>query len=196
MDSGRSPAPAPQCADCGAAVERAPGRRPPARCPDCTRARKRERQAQRHRERWATDPEYRARYAQRQRERHADPEYRARENQRLREKRATDHEFRARENQRQRERYASDPEYRSYKQEFNRRRQQRSGTRLRDLVPLIVRQGALCPLCGERLPASATDIEIDHIVPVARGGSEEEQNLQAVCKPCNRRKGANNGARC
>jgi hypothetical protein len=41
-----------------------------------------------------------------------------------------------------------------------------------------------CAACG-----SADELVIDHIIPVARGGSCEQSNLQALCAPCNRQKG-------
>lgn len=41
-----------------------------------------------------------------------------------------------------------------------------------------------CAHCG-----SADRLEIDHIIPVSRGGKTELQNLQPLCKPCNLRKG-------
>lgn len=31
---------------------------------------------------------------------------------------------------------------------------------------------------------------VDHIVPLARGGPDTEENLQLLCRPCNLRKGA------
>lgn len=34
-------------------------------------------------------------------------------------------------------------------------------------------------------------MEVDHIVPWSRGGSDELYNLQPLCKPCNRNKKAN-----
>jgi hypothetical protein len=35
-------------------------------------------------------------------------------------------------------------------------------------------------------------MEVDHIIPWSRGGSDDYHNLQPMCKPCNRNKGANN----
>jgi len=37
---------------------------------------------------------------------------------------------------------------------------------------------------------STADLTIDHIWPRARGGTNEESNLQTLCRPCNCRKGA------
>jgi hypothetical protein len=87
--------------------------------------------AQRQRERYATDPEYRERERQRQRERYAtDPEYRKRKRQQLLERYATDPEYRERQRQghleRQRERYANDPEHRARLLERKRARARRT----------------------------------------------------------------------
>ncbi len=32
-------------------------------------------------------------------------------------------------------------------------------------------------------------VEIDHVIPISRGGSSDDDNLQALCTPCNRSKG-------
>lgn len=47
----------------------------------------------------------------------------------------------------------------------------------------ILATGPRCA-CGQ--PAT----EVDHIVPVARGGTDALSNLRPICGPCNRRKGA------
>lgn len=47
-----------------------------------------------------------------------------------------------------------------------------------------VLSGAKCAACGK-----PDGLVIDHIIPVVRGGSCETSNLQALCQPCNARKG-------
>jgi len=46
-----------------------------------------------------------------------------------------------------------------------------------------VQQGkcAACGSAGERL-------ELDHIIPLSRGGSNEDENVQLLCRPCNAEK--------
>lgn len=41
-----------------------------------------------------------------------------------------------------------------------------------------------CVICAEE-----GDIEIDHIVPVAKGGTADKPNLQPLCFQCHKRKG-------
>lgn len=42
-----------------------------------------------------------------------------------------------------------------------------------------------CCECGATEP-----LEIDHIVPISKGGTSDPSNLQVLCRPCNRRKRA------
>jgi len=51
-----------------------------------------------------------------------------------------------------------------------------------------------CPLCadpfgehGDRVVAAT---EVDHIVPLRAGGTNDAENLQALCKSCHSRKTA------
>ena len=52
---------------------------------------------------------------------------------------------------------------------------------------LMSRQNNTCVYCGHRRPDRA--FEIDHMTPVLRGGSNEFDNLQVICRWCNMRKG-------
>ena len=52
---------------------------------------------------------------------------------------------------------------------------------------LMRRQDNTCVYCGYRRIAASMDI--DHIIPVVRGGSNDESNLQVICRRCNQRKG-------
>ena len=49
------------------------------------------------------------------------------------------------------------------------------------------RQDSLCMYCGVTL--NRRNMHIDHIYPVEHGGSNDEDNLQALCAGCNMRKG-------
>lgn len=49
------------------------------------------------------------------------------------------------------------------------------------------RHGLVCPRCGRHYP-SPDDFEVDHIIPVARGGRNSVNNTQVVCRACNREK--------
>ena len=42
-----------------------------------------------------------------------------------------------------------------------------------------------CTYCG-----SDKDLQIDHIIPVSKGGRTEKENLQPLCRTCNTQKGA------
>ncbi len=50
---------------------------------------------------------------------------------------------------------------------------------------IFARDGYCCIECGCR-----ERLEIDHIYPIARGGTNELTNLQTLCGPCNVNKGA------
>ena len=51
-------------------------------------------------------------------------------------------------------------------------------------LDVMTRAQGRCEICGD--PAE----HVDHILPVARYGATAIDNLQALCGPCNRRKGA------
>lgn len=64
----------------------------------------------------------------------------------------------------------------------------------RDRIPQSVkvsvwqRDSGRCVECD-----SQRELEFDHIIPLAMGGSNSERNLQLLCAVCNRRKGATLG---
>ena len=64
----------------------------------------------------------------------------------------------------------------------------------RTAIPPDVRQlvwtrdGGACVQCG-----SNVELQLDHVIPVSLGGSNDERNLQILCGPCNRLKGASVG---
>jgi hypothetical protein len=61
------------------------------------------------------------------------------------------------------------------------------GTRLR--AQIMERDGFRCRRCGRGVEHGIT-LHLDHIVAVARGGTNEADNLQTLCGPCNLGKAA------
>ncbi len=49
---------------------------------------------------------------------------------------------------------------------------------------VLKRDRYMCRMCK----ATGVPLEVDHVVPVARGGSDALDNLQTLCVPCNRGK--------
>jgi 5-methylcytosine-specific restriction endonuclease McrA len=62
---------------------------------------------------------------------------------------------------------------------------------LRESIPGAVRHsvwerdGGACRSCGNK-----SELQYDHLIPVSMGGANTVDNLQILCGPCNRRKGA------
>lgn len=69
--------------------------------------------------------------------------------------------------------------------------QQQPAPTVRGAIPDDVKQyvwtrdGGCCRQCG-----SNVELQFDHVIPVAYGGATTAANLQILCGPCNRRKGA------
>lgn len=62
--------------------------------------------------------------------------------------------------------------------------QKRKDTRARYdslFVDIGRRDGFLCAMCGH----AGNNLQIDHITPVAKGGTNDLGNLQLLCPPCN-----------
>lgn len=51
---------------------------------------------------------------------------------------------------------------------------------------IFQRDNYQCRSCGKT--KEKTVLELDHIVPIANGGSNDISNLQTLCRHCNRRK--------
>jgi 5-methylcytosine-specific restriction endonuclease McrA len=52
-------------------------------------------------------------------------------------------------------------------------------------IAVSARDQAKCVQCG-----STEDLQFDHKVPWSRGGTNTVNNIQLLCGPCNRSKGA------
>ncbi|KAB8334760.1 HNH endonuclease [Scytonema tolypothrichoides VB-61278] len=55
-------------------------------------------------------------------------------------------------------------------------------------VSVLHRDGYKCVFCGRT--SQQMQLEVDHIVPFSKGGSNDLSNLQTLCTDCNRGKGA------
>jgi len=55
-------------------------------------------------------------------------------------------------------------------------------------VSVFHRDACKCVFCGRS--AKKVQLEVDHIVPFSKGGSNDLSNLQTLCIDCNRGKGA------
>jgi hypothetical protein len=53
---------------------------------------------------------------------------------------------------------------------------------------ILSRDNYACQACGARAENGAL-LEVDHIYPVSRGGTNEPENLRTLCRTCNRGKG-------
>ena len=51
---------------------------------------------------------------------------------------------------------------------------------------ILKRDRFTCQACGARAPD--VELEVDHIIPVSKGGTDDESNLTTLCKACNRGK--------
>lgn len=53
---------------------------------------------------------------------------------------------------------------------------------------ILERDASTCRACGAT--GAEALLEIDHIIARINGGSNDDSNLQVLCRPCNRKKGA------
>ncbi len=52
---------------------------------------------------------------------------------------------------------------------------------------IILRDRNTCQYCGRMRPSR--ELTLDHVIPAARGGKRNWENIVAACLPCNQRKG-------
>lgn len=52
---------------------------------------------------------------------------------------------------------------------------------------VIIRDRFICQYCGKEI-VDASDYEMDHIIPIARGGKDNYLNLVTSCRSCNQKK--------
>lgn len=60
----------------------------------------------------------------------------------------------------------------------------RRGISMMRRARILARDGLKCLLCG-----ATANLAIDHKVPISKGGSDEDDNLQTLCRSCNSVKG-------
>jgi 5-methylcytosine-specific restriction endonuclease McrA len=68
----------------------------------------------------------------------------------------------------------------------------RSGLKLSVRWSILSRDNRRCVVCGSSAEQGAT-LEVDHIISVADGGTDQPENLRTLCFDCNRGKGASSG---
>ena len=71
---------------------------------------------------------------------------------------------------------------------FGRNAWKRVGIKPKQRVQVLARDGYTCRMCGISRNDGAI-LEIDHIHPVSKGGTNDLSNLQALCRDCNAGKG-------
>ena len=54
------------------------------------------------------------------------------------------------------------------------------------MMRVVRRDNNQCQICGKILKDN--EIEFDHIIPISKGGSSEENNIRVTCLDCNRNK--------
>lgn len=121
-------------------------------------------------ERYASDVEYREKLLARTSEYEARPESRKK-------KRA-----------RERERYTNNPEVRQKKKATNHRRRAAEGTYSpEDVQSQYKSQRGKCWHCGVSV---GDDYHVDHLIPIAKGGTNNANNIVISCAVCNLSKGS------
>ena len=179
------------CTECRSLIRVAQDGQRPKWCKTCTTERTRQREVtiyrtarnRRAKERFDSDPEYREREMER---RHrtwvktkarmeADPEFRRNIQDRM--------------NRWDREKRATDSEYRDHRRakHANRHALGEVPVGIRELLIQVQRSRCANPFCRARLQDDGST-HLDHIVAIARGGTNATSNLQLLCAFCNQSK--------
>lgn len=70
--------------------------------------------------------------------------------------------------------------------DYHSKNQRKLATRkLREKI--MVKDNYTCQICGKYMP-DEVGLQVDHIIPVAKGGKTVESNLRVLCSKCNGRK--------
>lgn len=81
---------------------------------------------------------------------------------------------------------------RFYYRQLNHKRRRATGSHSReDWEKLKAKYNHCCAICGMQEPFTEQQYQFlteDHIVPVSKGGSNDIENIQPLCKSCNSRK--------
>lgn len=72
-----------------------------------------------------------------------------------------------------------------YQKKENKNKRSSIPPKLRHKV--LKRDRYTCQACGARAPD--VELEVDHVVPVSRGGTDDLSNLKVLCRDCNIGKG-------
>jgi hypothetical protein len=75
-----------------------------------------------------------------------------------------------------------------YRKTAKPKRKKRSAISKRLWFEIFQRDDFTCKYCGAKAE-DGKGLEIDHILPIDRGGTDDIKNLQTTCKACNRGKG-------
>lgn len=70
-----------------------------------------------------------------------------------------------------------------------RARERETATGPVDLAAILVEYGMVCHICDGDI-ASRADLDFDHVIPLARGGTHTQDNIRPSHSRCNRSKGA------
>lgn len=75
--------------------------------------------------------------------------------------------------------------------EFKKKNRNRPGISLKDRFEIFKADDYKCRICGASAKEDGVKLEIDHKIPIAKGGTDDKSNLWTLCFNCNRGNGKN-----